>query len=476
MNVTCSATPCPILLDSACVFYEGANLVYTGINTNDSVQTALQKIDAAIGSGIGGTGTSGTSGATGSSGTSGSSGSSGANGTRGTSGSSGSSGLSGSSGSSGSSGASGTRGTSGSSGSSGSSGTRGTSGTSGANGTAGSSGLAGDRYATTSSTSFTLGNAGTITVGTGLAYTVAQSILIAFDINNYQNSEVISYNSGTGVLTFAAPTNVVGIGTYSSWNVNLAGASGGDGSSGSSGTAGANGSSGTAGTSGANGSSGTAGADGATGTSGTSGSSNGTSGTSGATGSSGTAGADGATGTSGTSGSSNGTAGTAGTSGTTGPQGTSGTTGPQGTSGTTGPQGATGTGGTSGSSLASGTTQVYKVVIATSGGIMSSITSATAPDGTNILNTGGWTQAINIGTSLLSVTFPPGLKLIGAFAQGIDTSNTGYMRALSAVPGTSPAMNFTSATSIDFSTLTQAQLKYSAAGAGSAVVYILSYI
>ena len=257
MNVTCSATPCPILLDSTCVFYEGANLVYTGINTNDSVQTALQKIDAAIGAGA--AGSSGSSGASGSNGSSGSSGATGSNG------SSGSSGATGSSGASGSSGSSGTRGT-----------------------------------------------------------------------------------------------------------------------SGSSGATGANGSSGTS--------------------------------------------------------------------------------------------GQTGAAGTSGSSLASGTTQVYKVVIATSGGIMSSITSATAPDGTNILNTGGWTQAINTGTSLLSVTFPPGLKLLGAFAQGIDASTSGYMRALSAVPGTSPAMNFTSATSIDFSTLTQAQLKYSAAGAGSAVVYILSYI
>ena len=64
MNVTCSATPCPVILNSTCVFYEGANLVYTGINTNDSIQTALQKIDEAIGNGGGGgtTGTSGTSG------------------------------------------------------------------------------------------------------------------------------------------------------------------------------------------------------------------------------------------------------------------------------------------------------------------------------------------------------------------------------------------------------------------------------
>jgi hypothetical protein len=46
MNVTCSAEPCPVILDSTCVFYSGANLIYTGITTNDSVEQALIKIDA----------------------------------------------------------------------------------------------------------------------------------------------------------------------------------------------------------------------------------------------------------------------------------------------------------------------------------------------------------------------------------------------------------------------------------------------
>jgi hypothetical protein len=45
MNVTCSASPCPVILSSSCVFYEGANLIYTGINMNDNLQTALQKLD-----------------------------------------------------------------------------------------------------------------------------------------------------------------------------------------------------------------------------------------------------------------------------------------------------------------------------------------------------------------------------------------------------------------------------------------------
>jgi thiamine pyrophosphokinase len=46
MNVTCGPRQCPVILNSTCVFYEGTNLIYTGINTNDTLQTALHKIDA----------------------------------------------------------------------------------------------------------------------------------------------------------------------------------------------------------------------------------------------------------------------------------------------------------------------------------------------------------------------------------------------------------------------------------------------
>ena len=49
MSAICEAKPCPVILNSTCVFYEGGNLVYTGINTNDSLQVALQKIDAKFG-------------------------------------------------------------------------------------------------------------------------------------------------------------------------------------------------------------------------------------------------------------------------------------------------------------------------------------------------------------------------------------------------------------------------------------------
>lgn len=44
-NLGCTAEPCPILLNATCVFYTGVNLLYTGILTNNNLQTALEKID-----------------------------------------------------------------------------------------------------------------------------------------------------------------------------------------------------------------------------------------------------------------------------------------------------------------------------------------------------------------------------------------------------------------------------------------------
>lgn len=57
MNVLCSATPCPLLLSTNCVFYYGANLVYTGIATNDNMTTILEKLDTTIGTFVTATGT-----------------------------------------------------------------------------------------------------------------------------------------------------------------------------------------------------------------------------------------------------------------------------------------------------------------------------------------------------------------------------------------------------------------------------------
>ena len=41
----CTTDKCPQLLDSSCVFYEGPTLLFSGINTNDSIEIVIQKLN-----------------------------------------------------------------------------------------------------------------------------------------------------------------------------------------------------------------------------------------------------------------------------------------------------------------------------------------------------------------------------------------------------------------------------------------------
>jgi hypothetical protein len=84
-------------------------------------------------------------------------------------------------------------------------------------------------YSTTSTTSLTIPAASvgvqqTLTIGTGLNYSVGQTVIIAYsaDQNTFMTGTVYSYTSGTGVLV----VDVVGVagrgsGTYATWRVNL---------------------------------------------------------------------------------------------------------------------------------------------------------------------------------------------------------------------------------------------------------------
>lgn len=209
---------------------------------------------------MGSSGTSGTSGQHGSAGTSGTSGARGSNGTNGTSGingTSGSNGTNGSNGSNGTNGTSGSNGVSGTNGTSGISGTSGVNGTSGSNGSHGTSGINGAIYKTESFSDIELGLPGIIVVGTGLAYTVGEYVIMASSPSVYQEAPVISYDTLTGILEFGTPTIISGSGLIQYTIVNLTGRSGSHGTSGSSGSSGTTGSSGTSGISGTNGTSGT---------------------------------------------------------------------------------------------------------------------------------------------------------------------------------------------------------------------------
>jgi hypothetical protein len=81
----------------------------------------------------------------------------------------------------------------------------------------------GDRYLTSSTTSNTISNGNkTFTIGTSLSYTPTQNLTISYDAGNHMHGEVLTYDSGTGVLTVDIK-NHTGAGTYASWVVNVGG-------------------------------------------------------------------------------------------------------------------------------------------------------------------------------------------------------------------------------------------------------------
>jgi hypothetical protein len=107
---------------------------------------------------------------------------------------------------------------------------------------------AGDRYATTSKTSLALVASGsvTLTVETGLKYSVGQVAIIANDTTHYMIGTVSSYSSTTGQLSVSISSKV-GTGTFTSWTVNLNGAAGPAGATGPAGPQGNVGSTGPSG-------------------------------------------------------------------------------------------------------------------------------------------------------------------------------------------------------------------------------------
>jgi hypothetical protein len=348
-----------------------------------------------IGIGItGATGPIGITGATGPSGLQGVTGSigiTGATGPQGPGGDIGSTGPIGATGPSGLQGIAGNDGQTGPTGASGPIGITGATGPIGITGATGPSGVDGDRYHTTSTSTFTIGGTGNITVFTAdlnLDYSIAQTIILAYDLNNHQHCEVNSYNKTTGELTLRKTTSS-GSGTYSLWEINLDGAVGIQGATGPTGPQGSTGSIGETGATGPAGISGATGPIGVTGATGVIG-------ISGATGPQGPAGNEGATGPIGATGASGktilsgsgapsiiigtdgdyyldttssifygpkttgvwgsgisligptGATGPIGVSGATGPIGITGATGPIGVSGATGPIGITGATGVAG--------------------------------------------------------------------------------------------------------------------------------
>ena len=139
-------------------------------------------------------------------------------------------GLQGSVGEVGPTGPQGVMGLTGPQGPTGATGATGATGPAGSNGANGANGVNGDQYTTTSATSIDLStfvptDPITITVGTGLAYAIGQTVIVANSLTDLFDATISAYNSGTGQLDLVI-ISITGTGTFVSWAVALNGAAG----------------------------------------------------------------------------------------------------------------------------------------------------------------------------------------------------------------------------------------------------------
>ena len=349
----------------------------TGV-TGSTGATGIQGITGNTGS-TGPIGTTGATGVEGSTGSTGPVGTTGATGVYGSTGATGIEGATGSTGPEGSTGATGVHGSTGATGpkgntgdigitgSTGATGIQGETGSTGPIGATGFTGADGDRYHTTSNTTLTLTDYNIddlvtlTTTDLRLDYSSQQTVIIASTANpsDHIHGTVYSYNDANGqlILTVTNITNATAV-EYSSWELNLDGAVGIEGSTGATGVIGSTGSTGPTGNTGSTGPEGSTGATGIEGGTGATG----VYGSTGATGVIGTTGATGPIGSTGSTGvfGSSGATGPVGSTGSTGPLGATGATGVTGDIGSTGPVGATGSTGPFGSTGATGQGFVFR--------------------------------------------------------------------------------------------------------------------
>lgn len=79
----------------------------------------------------------------------------------------------------------------------------------------------GDKYRTTSTTTWTIAKTiFSFTVQAGLSYTPTQDVTVAYDSANHAHGTVVSYSGTTLTIDFH---NITGAGTYSAWTINIGG-------------------------------------------------------------------------------------------------------------------------------------------------------------------------------------------------------------------------------------------------------------
>jgi hypothetical protein len=124
---------------------------------------------------------------------------------------------------------------------------------------------------------------------------------------------------------------------------------------------------------------------------------------------------------------------------------------------------------------AAGVLKLYNVVLATVGGNISSVTSATDPNGNSLIGASGWAFTVTSSTSF-QITHPLGNVWIGAFSSGVNGANVLTKSFFGNTTGTYSMYQDSAYTIITFNTLTPTQAGYAASGVSTLTINYFSKV
>jgi hypothetical protein len=119
--------------------------------------------------------------------------------------------------------------------------------------------------------------------------------------------------------------------------------------------------------------------------------------------------------------------------------------------------------------------KTYTVVIATSGGNLDSVTSATDPTGTSLVGNPSWTFTVSSTTSF-QITHPLGNVITGATSSGVNGANVLTKSFFGNTTGTYSMFQNSGYTTMTFNTLTPTQAGYAASGTASLTIYFFAKV
>ncbi len=115
------------------------------------------------------------------------------------------------------------------------------------------------------------------------------------------------------------------------------------------------------------------------------------------------------------------------------------------------------------------------MVVATAGGNLSSVASATDPSGNSLIGASGWNFVVSSSTTF-TITHPLGNVIIGAYSSGVNGANVLTKAFWGNTTGTYSMYQNSTYTTMTYYTLTPTQAGYASTGTSTLTITFLAKV